>query len=492
MAATQSFFSETYDTRFPTWCYEACPCDTQSITFSAHLKIQINNGKWKTKLLQIKNEFILTNTKQNDLKWICYLNASLKIIKNPREQTSTLELSQGQNLVAIRGDIENLIKIIKRYTVQEEFRMKFQLVKKFGQGAFAEVYSAKKKQTDDYFAVKMFEKSFINSHLDKQSLLKEIKVLRTIYHESTVSLLELYETQCYIYVVMELLKGGNLSSYLDKYAPLSEKQTAQIIYKLLVSLNHINSFGIFHRDLKPDNIVFREKGNFDSLCVTDYGLADFYNQEAKYLFHRCGSVGFVAPEILHDCAYDLKVDLYSVGIIMYCALSGTIPFEGNTHQKVQQNYKGEVKTSNLNLSPKGLQFINSILQPYPSKRIDLQDALIHPWFLEQNLSNLKVFKLKNKKASITNQNVMLTPPIGKSSPFSTPRSPQSPITNPSQQSSFLTKIAGKKLSNFQLEDDSTPRESQRCNTQCNFLKKIAIRKSIFNHLEPLKRQKQTE
>ncbi|CAD8094480.1 unnamed protein product [Paramecium primaurelia] len=474
MAITQSFFSDTYDTRFPTWCYENFPCDNQSIAFSAHLKIQINNGKWKTKLLQIKNEFILTNTKQNDIKWICYLNSTMKVLKNSREQTSTLQLFQGLNVISISGDIENLIKIIKRYTIQEEFKMKFQLVKKLGQGAFAEVYSAKKKQSEEYFAVKMFEKSFINSNLDKQSLLKEIKVLRTIYHDSTVSLLELYETQCYIYIVMELLKGGNLSQYLDKNAPLSEKQTAQIIYNLLISLNHINSFGIFHRDFKPDNIVFREKGNLDTLCVTDFGLADFYNQESKYLFNRCGSVGFVAPEILRDYAYDLKVDLYSIGIIMYCALSGSLPFEGNSIQKVQQNYKGEVKTSNLNLSPKGLQFINSILQPNPQKRIDLQEALIHPWFLEQNLSNLKGFKLKNKKNSIANQNVMLTPPICKSSPFSTPRSPQSPITNPSQQSSFLTKIAGKKLSNFQLEDDSTltPRENQKNNTQCNFLKKI--------------------
>ena len=72
----------------------------------------------------------------------------------------------------------------------------------------------------------------------------------------------------------------------------------------------------------------------DSLCVTDFGLADFYNQEANYLFNRCGSVGFVAPEILHDSAYDLKVDLYSIGIIMYCALSGSLPFEGNSIQKV--------------------------------------------------------------------------------------------------------------------------------------------------------------
>lgn len=76
--------------------------------------------------------------------------------------------------------------------------------------------------------------------------------------------------------------------------------------------------------------MFKERNNLDSLCITDFGLADFYNVEGKYLFNRCGSVGFVAPEILHDQIYDFKVDLYSVGIIMYFAISGNQPFEGDS------------------------------------------------------------------------------------------------------------------------------------------------------------------
>lgn len=59
----------------------------------------------------------------------------------------------------------------------------------------------------------------------------------------------------------------------------------------------------------------------ESLCIADFGLADFYNTEGKYLFTRCGSVGFVAPEILRDKIYDYKVDLFSIGVIMYCAIT---------------------------------------------------------------------------------------------------------------------------------------------------------------------------
>lgn len=72
--------------------------------------------------------------------------------------------------------------------------------------------------------------------------------------------------------------------------------------------------------------MFKEKNNVQSVCITDFGLGDFYNSDGKYLFNRCGSIGFVAPEVLHDQIYDYKVDMYSIGIIMYNAIAGIQPF----------------------------------------------------------------------------------------------------------------------------------------------------------------------
>lgn len=77
---------------------------------------------------------------------------------------------------------------------------------------------------------------------------------------------------------------------------------------------------------KPENILFKVKDNLESICLTDFGLADYYKPEGKYLYTRCGTPGYVAPEVLQDKIYDFKVDVFSVGIIMYMTLTGSNPF----------------------------------------------------------------------------------------------------------------------------------------------------------------------
>lgn len=98
--------------------------------------------------------------------------------------------------------------------------------------------------------------------------------------------------------MQELLKGGELYDNLKKIPPLSEEKAAKIIDKLLESLEYINSLGILHRDLKPENIILRKKGELEDLVIADFGLADYYKKDGNYLFTRCGTPGYVAPEVL--------------------------------------------------------------------------------------------------------------------------------------------------------------------------------------------------
>jgi len=90
-----------------------------------------------------------------------------------------------------------------------------------------------------------------------------------------------------------------------------------LMKRVFEGLAYIHSQHILHRDIKPENLILRSESDDTDICIADFGLADFYDPEGKYLFKRCGTPGYVAPEILQDKLYDYKVDAFSAGIILY-------------------------------------------------------------------------------------------------------------------------------------------------------------------------------
>lgn len=141
---------------------------------------------------------------------------------------------------------------------------------------------------------------------------------------------EVFENDSYIFIVSELLRGieyfilsgGELLKRLKKNECYSEKFTAKIMIRLLSSLQYLHSRDILHRDIKPENLILRSKENDYDVCLVDFGLADYYDPSANYIFKRCGTPGYVAPELLQDKSYNEKVDLFSAGTIMFLLLSG--------------------------------------------------------------------------------------------------------------------------------------------------------------------------
>lgn len=112
---------------------------------------------------------------------------------------------------------------------------------------------------------------------------------------------------------------------------------------MLVAIEHMHSQGVFHRDIKPENVMFR---NPDEIVLTDFGLADFYRKDGSYLFTSCGTPGYCAPELLLNKAYDLKVDIFSVGIVLYQMLCGQIPFNSDDYNiRVKLNKQGLIDWS---------------------------------------------------------------------------------------------------------------------------------------------------
>ena len=142
-----------------------------------------------------------------------------------------------------------------------------------------------------------------------------------------------YETKTCYYLIFELFSGGNLKEYIKQHGVFSEDNAIYIIRNILEGLRYLHEKNIMHRDIKPENILFRTANIFEpnQIVIADFGLAT-YNNVDEYIYGRCGTPGFVAPEIYAFVKptdhYGLKCDLFSVGVTFFYMLTGTLPYAG--------------------------------------------------------------------------------------------------------------------------------------------------------------------
>ncbi|CAD8070928.1 unnamed protein product [Paramecium sonneborni] len=297
---------------------------------------------------------------------------------------------------------------LKKYSLQITFKQDYQIEKMIGKGNFAKVYLCNKKsEKQQQYAVKAFEKSkMINTETDKLALLKEISILRKLNHKGLIKMHEVYEDETHIYLVQEYLQGGELYQQIKKNQKQPENIVARIIATLLESLQYLHKRNILHRDLKPENLILRKKGILDDIVIADFGLADFYDPLGNYMFQRCGTPGFVAPEILQDKCYDFKVDIFSVGCLMYLLLASKSPFKGFTYDEVvMRNYHCKIDYEYIQpfISNSCLQLLKLLLHYKPSKRPTAKETLRHEWFM-QNLDKQRYEELNNNEELLQNAN----------------------------------------------------------------------------------------
>jgi len=112
-----------------------------------------------------------------------------------------------------------------------------------------------------------------------------------------------------------VLKGGDLFDHLMTYGVYKERNASVLIANILKAMKYLHKRGIIHRDIKPENIIVKSTFDDSDIKISDFGLATF--KDSKFLFTRCGTPGYVAPEVLNDEPYDEKVDIFSVGVILY-------------------------------------------------------------------------------------------------------------------------------------------------------------------------------
>lgn len=209
----------------------------------------------------------------------------------------------------------------------------YELKESLGQGKYGIVKKGIHKKTQKEVAVKIVKKKDL-SIKDQELLKREIEVLKICQHPNIIKLDDVFENQDYLYIVMEYLSGGDFFSFLEKRKfRLSEDNARRISHQLAAALYYLHSFGIAHRDMKPENILMVKPTDDSDVKLVDFGLSKTFGpgETCKEPF---GTLCYVAPEILLQRSYDRSVDLWSLGVIMHLMLSGTLPFDSEDDREI--------------------------------------------------------------------------------------------------------------------------------------------------------------
>nr|CCA19480.1 protein kinase putative [Albugo laibachii Nc14] len=263
-----------------------------------------------------------------------------------------------------------------------------------GRGAVSMVYLCRKKSTQQVHAVKVINKALC---VKKNSLRDEITVLLRVKHPHIISLEEVYESDNDLLLVMERVTGGELFDRIVRVGVYSERRAAQIVANVLQALEYLHSCNIIHRDIKPENILLASHNSAD-IKISDFGIAKILDPEGDDVGSRgrgraytsCGTDYYVAPEVLKGEGYDSKVDLWSLGVVVYIMLCGFPPFvEDETgleavYRKIRAGALEFPHPYWTNVSSAAKHLIRNLLNVTPHDRYSATLALQHPWIKGQS------------------------------------------------------------------------------------------------------------
>jgi serine/threonine protein kinase len=268
---------------------------------------------------------------------------------------------------------------------------KYEIGKTLGEGTFGKVKYAVNSETDERVAIKVLDKEKIQKQNMGAQIKREISIMKMVRNPHVVVLKEVLASRTKIFIVLELVTGGELFDKIVSEGRFDEKTARFYFRQLVAGVEYCHSQGVCHRDLKPENLLLDEN---EDLKISDFGLSALYDQSnldetdqsrAALLHTTCGTPNYVAPEVLADKGYDGRAaDVWSIGVILYVLLAGFLPFDEPTMsalfrkiQKAEFSYPSwfseEVRT-----------ILNRILVANPEERATLADLLEDPWMVKGN------------------------------------------------------------------------------------------------------------
>ena len=253
----------------------------------------------------------------------------------------------------------------------------FEKEKEIGKGGFGLVWKVIHKKTQKVYCIKVIEKSGIIEQKLVDQMNREIEIMYILNNPHCLRLKNHFEDDNNFYLVMPLAAKGQLYRVLRKFRKFDERTAAQILRETISALQYLHSFNppIIHRDIKPENLLLNEGGR---VLLADFGWSNFSDGGVRKTF--CGTPEYIAPEMLLKKGHDTRVDIWSVGVLMFELLSGYSPFVAKNNQDLYQNIRRLKIQWPKDMPPLAKNLIGKILKLNPVDRPSLQEILDHQWF----------------------------------------------------------------------------------------------------------------
>jgi len=253
-------------------------------------------------------------------------------------------------------------------------------IKKIGHGAFSSVHKAYlRTQPESKVAIKEVDTSKLNKK-QMNDLTMEINILSQLKHPSIVNLHAVYTVGDKMFIVMEYLRGGELLNAICKQDFYHEGDARRVLHQLVSAVHFMHSRNVIHRDIKPENIILENSQYNSKVKLIDFGFAVLTTDKSvRKQAYVCGTPGYLAPEVISDTLYTTACDVWSLGVVMYILLSGTMPFDGNDESKVLRGIYDFPAHLWGSVSSSAKDLITKMLVVNPRVRYSISEVLQHPW-----------------------------------------------------------------------------------------------------------------
>ncbi|XP_066104941.1 ribosomal protein S6 kinase alpha-3 isoform X5 [Saccopteryx bilineata] len=361
------------------------------------------------------------------------------------------QLFRGFSFVAITSDdesqamqtvgVHSIVQQLHRNSIQ--FTDGYEVKEDIGVGSYSVCKRCIHKATNMEFAVKIIDKS-------KRDPTEEIEILlRYGQHPNIITLKDVYDDGKYVYVVTELMKGGELLDKILRQKFFSEREASAVLFTITKTVEYLHAQGVVHRDLKPSNILYvDESGNPESVRICDFGFAKQLRAENGLLMTPCYTANFVAPEVLKRQGYDAACDIWSLGVLLYTMLTGYTPF-ANGPDDTPEEILARIGSGKFSLSggywnsvsDTAKDLVSKMLHVDPHQRLTAALVLRHPWIVHWD--QLPQYQLNRQDAPHLVKGAM-------AATYSALNRNQSPVLEPVGRSTLAQRRGIKKITSTAL------------------------------------------